>query len=58
MPHKKVMPCNGGINNRGVTLTQLQALYTVGTPFFTANWETPNYGGAQCCTNKWDLMYT
>ena len=46
------MPCDGGINNRGVALTQLQALYTVGTPFFTANWETANYGGAQCCTNK------
>ena len=26
MPHKKVMPCDGGINDSGVTLTQLQAL--------------------------------
>ena len=32
-PYRKVMPCDGGINDRGVTLTQLQALYTVGTPF-------------------------
>ena len=59
MHHRKVMPCDGGINNRGIILTQLQALYILWAHHFSLQiGKLLIMAGLSVAQISWDLMYT